>query len=1150
MRAPGSKCLKFPLSRSSHGRGRAGFVLIVVLMMLTLISVISVGMLSMAQVSLRASGSSEARRIAKANARVALSLAMGQLQNELGDDRRVTADGSILGEGMGQPQLAGVWNSAAGTQLARPTDAAPPYDSWKNDKFRTWLASSPTPDSLRDRDFARLSVSNSAPKLFSAKSDGFDMRAESISIPPADGMEGCVAWAISQEATKARINIGSDEARHATNDAIQAPDGPSMALSDLATQPASGWDRRAARVVGMQQAVLDAEFKLDRKAAALMGREHTAHARGVLANVVTGGLKTDMSLGFNLSDTEFAKSHWDKVSNPFGGGSAPKGEVPLFQPITRGSPISITMNYGASVNFPHEMKTGAPPTFQSLRSHYNLFRHLYAAGGTATAFQRPQTSAYWPDASVKRGSQTAVSPVLDRVLFFLSIYTDDQGILNLVYTPVVTLWNPYNVAIEAQGYTVFPWMDMPLFISWTVNGSSTMPGSQRIPISHLVGFDKSRSQQGRQKEPYFLCNLTAGGTSNLDTPIHLGPGEVRVFVPSSKAVTPFKRLGTEQERTLYMKPVTAVADMDFGGGLGVPMNQSMGAQFPYVVQKNDAIAAKLEFERSGYHYFVTLEDAGRMLGKPAGEVISEVQLYNGKLSNQIFNTPVKTAAQLKLKPQPVALLETFHRTAGQAGQLADLVYTVNPRQRYVNAMVSGSPTFAAGPHYESSMRLVADYISEAFQVTTDGRRSYYGPSNTPSTGRDFLPFFELPQDPMLSLGAFQHADLTDSAFTPGSQFGNAWASGFIARASVARSFKVALTGGSETINPDGLAVYDSSYLLNAAVWDGFYFSSLAPRTRLKPGSGNPGVYNDTQAEVVADTGDVIRNWVQDSNANPLRNPRHLFHRGGLGNDEIISQLSSPSGCRWAAAHMLVDGAFNVNSVNEAAWRAMLASLRGSKFDVVSQGGSGASYDSGKATPVSRSRRPSGSSDDLWNGFRELSDNQIRTLASEIVKEVRSRGPFQSLGEFVNRRISSGDQGLKGALQAAIDRSKLNAAAIVAKFDNSGYPFRSNLPEPWTGTGTPGWLTQADLLNALGPFITVRSDTYTIRAYGEAKGQNGNVLARAWCEAVVQRVPEWIDPDTKDNVAELPEDLTPTNARFGRRFQIVSFRDIPNEEFDA
>ncbi len=64
---------------------------------------------------------------------------------------------------------------------------------------------------------------------------------------------------------------------------------------------------------------------------------------------------------------------------------------------------------------------------------------------------------------------------------------------------------------------------------------------------------------------------------------------------------------------------------------------------------------------------------------------------------------------------------------------------------------------------------------------------------------------------------------------------------------------------------------------------------------------------------------------------------------------------------------------------------------------------------------------------------------------------------------------------------------------------------------YRSTGIPGWLTQADVLQVIGPALTTRSDTFRIRAYGEALDANGNSVAKAYCEAIVQRVPAYLDP---------------------------------------
>jgi type II secretory pathway pseudopilin PulG len=1085
-----------------------GFALVAALLLMALLSVVAIGLLSLSTVSLRASGHSEARQVARANARVALSLALGQLQTQLGDDRRVTADAAILDPAVPRAHLVGAWDSAATGHTRNPLEKAPDYSAWKERRFRTWLVSDPDAAAARRRDYARQPAPVGAPLLFSRGHDGFDLRAAALAVESDPrGLGGGIAWAVSQEGTKAKANVGGGGGRLAANDEIHAPTRPSLALSGVTRQPGQGWDRRGATLLDARQAALDPELGLQRRDLPDFAAAHGTHALGVLADVVKGGLKADL---------------------------------PLYQPVNGGGPVALTMNYGSVSNYSHVFHTGSAPTFQSLRSHYRLYRHAYLADGQPTALARPQASPYWPDLPSPRGSETSIQPVLDRVLFFISFHADSQGILNVVLTPVVTIWNPYNAAIETEGLVVYPWMDIPVFVNWNINGADR----GNYALSQLMGADRTGTVNGRQAEPYFLCHLTASGTNSLAEPIRLGPGEVRIFVPARPSLQLYQRLAPLDARTLNLKPVDSLEDLDLSGGLRVRMTDGMANTLSHVVQPNDRVHARLTFTRANYHYFVTLEDAGRLRGETP-RVISEIQVYSGKLANQSIVTRPLSGRQLRVAPQAAALLETFHRTAGQSGQMSDLVFTVNPRQRHVNAMVSGSSGFAAGPHYEAGIRPVADFISEAFQTTSDGRRSFYGYSNAPHSGRDALSFFEIPREPMMSLAAFQHADLADSAFAPASQFGNAWASPFLLRNAAARLLRNATTG--ERLAPSGLGIYDHSYLLNAALWDGHFFSSAAPETVASEGRGPHG---SSTARITRPLADVLERWVRDPTAAPLRNPRHLLHTGGRSEAEILALLKSPAGCRHIAAHLLVDGAFNVNSTHEAAWRAVLASLRGTRLQVERGDAGGSLHTSGEATPAPRLRRPIGAPDDLWNGFRELSDDEIHALAREIVREVRARGPFQSLGEFVNRRLtaSTDELGLKGALQAAIDRAGINRDATVSEFDKSGYPYPMNLPEPFTGTGTPGWLTQADLLNSLGPVVTVRSDTFTVRGYGEARDAAGRVLARSWCEAVVQRVPQWTDP--ADDPILPPADLTPISARFGRRFEVVSYRELSPGEIGS
>ena len=104
----------------------------------------------------------------------------------------------------------------------------------------------------------------------------------------------------------------------------------------------------------------------------------------------------------------------------------------------------------------------------------------------------------------------------------------------------------------------------------------------------------------------------------------------------------------------------------------------------------------------------------------------------------------------------------------------------------------------------------------------------------------------------------------------------------------------------------------------------------------------------------------------------------------------------------------------------------------------------------------------------------------------------------------------------------------------------GNAFSSVMSGESTASGSAGYLLQGDVLQSLAPVLQARSDYFRIRTCGEALDNNGKVVARAWCEAFVQRIPDYIDPSEPAHFAAAELKSEP-NRTFGRRYEVVSFR---------
>jgi hypothetical protein len=435
----------------------------------------------------------------------------------------------------------------------------------------------------------------------------------------------------------------------------------------------------------------------------------------------------------------------------------------------------------------------------------------------------------------------------------------------------------------------------------------------------------------------------------------------------------------------------------------------------------------------------------------------------------------------------------------------------------------------------------------------DGR--YHGnPFGLPQEGLDRYILFELPREEtgVLSLGQLQNVPFSELVWHPSFAFGNSLADPRLGIGGLDRTVPPAGFRGGDDLGgfvpqaigwsadsdrssdrdawsrqaralfqdlpDDKLLVYDLSYELNQALWDNYFVS---------------GGSLSQKAAFLADPG-----------GHPLPNPRMVLAGGGPTDAASLD-------FHHAARHLLVDGAFNVNSTRVEAWKAVLASTR----------------DDDENSPIRRvfaadqAFRSGGDAlgDAAWSGFRSLSDEEIDRLATANVEQVRLRGPFLSMADFVNRRLRNDDTGRKGALQAAIDDAGLNRAfEDTLPIDNDkslgDYRHPDNIEDatrleqtlkPGTlAWGAPGFLTQGDLLQTLAPSLNVRSDSFVVRAYGESRGSNGGVLARAWCEAVVQRTPEPVEPGP-GGIDPRPTEAGRTD--FGRRFEIVSFRWLKPEE---
>ena len=329
-------------------------------------------------------------------------------------------------------------------------------------------------------------------------------------------------------------------------------------------------------------------------------------------------------------------------------------------------------------------------------------------------------------------------------------------------------------------------------------------------------------------------------------------------------------------------------------------------------------------------------------------------------------------------------------------------------------------------------------------VTSSGL-GYYGGDFSAKYGTSYAVTHSLPFAPIFSLGAFQNAvangydefgakpvddsgpDPTRIALLPSIShpIANSFAPSMIAKGKVRDSVS-------------GAVVADHSYLANLALWDDYFFSSIAPVTTTSHKNASTAKAEQKAAfKAFADPSVTIQE--------PLPNPRmRPFLHGYEDAEEALFPSSPPAAgeepYRLSGSMLTVDGAFNVNSMSIKAWTSFLMGLKDSDvptLDPLSPTRPN-NLENDTDTPVASLLGAAGGKIDetqiaspleptQWLGFRSLKDTQVESLAEEIVNQVREYGPFLSIADFVNRRPDgSTAEALVGPLQAAIDATDINA----------------------------------------------------------------------------------------------------------------------------
>ena len=1232
--------------------GRGGFALVVTLSLMILLTIIAVGLLTLSSISLRASSQEKAMAEARANARLALMLALGDLQKHLGPDRAITAPSEILATpsaSIAKPNTTGVWESWWDFN----PNGAPDYGSEKTSRFRRWLVSSADMAAAGSRDFVTTGWTGKSIELVGNGSLGAGattagkVTAGLVPVSKNGRVQGSYGWHVSDESVKARINHYRDPGQNTTlaqkrallaghrpdPSVMKGPDGSLLTCLPNDRDPASYTNAKsgAGKIIDLNQAELLDNAKDKIKP---LRNDMTPYSLGVMADVRGGGLKQDLSSMFEMGGAS---------SNTLPAEFTSKKLYQSTHGITGVSDPNWSALAGYYNSFLSVTNAETAPTYATKSNSINNITTLLPTG-----YNPPPVIA-----KVDNIFSLIVRPVSD------SSYTAPNALgagysydVDLIYAPVVTLHNPYNVNISFYRLNV-EFENVPVAFNFMLQKGGAGPfESQSIQPGTFESIN-IMAANGSKKYTINIADWQDDGklsaSSAITGPIVMKPGQTLRCGPRFSPNRAWKDdQSWDSEAFDWDNSLQLTASIKARPGV-IP---GLGFE-TYGVTRSGRIPGRRNPPRTGVPSIslwtnLHLRDSAANPTQPTDRFFVEFKVQQPRW---MFNIdPPQTPPNIKAVPSftvtakiqananatvtsTYAKLQFDYKDDSTLNKIFDnRVYRYPPTDSlsgndapaapagvkysdqgfYVHpfAIFSAYTRTTNGGVYETGKRTRSAVDSPEVNLLKDGRLAgtpflFHNPSRTNfimdlATQKPGVQAYELNFQPFLSKGDYEGYMDVDATHRVPSLSGNKTTSGIksgsylefpsgplMTIADFRRSNAlttaypphfvqpVANSRLHPLMSPDKVietnpsiattALLDHSFLANHALYDRFYFSTFARRGTTTPDTVFEQFMNGTAPLALQAFDPYLPNGKTVTNA-----------KGEL----FASGKPKDGTYKNAAEYQMIRGPFNVNSTSVQAWKAVLASMKQSEVTTLWARSSVLEARNSTGTPIPAMSLPNGANtrsglvtpaniDDVrtndWNGYRELTDDELETLAQKIVDEIRDRGPFLSLSEFVNRQIGPSEpRTLKGALEAAIDKAEinekqnavwpdtfLNQVPITATDVSDPKLYNYKTPEAATGNpaaGAPGWVSQGDLLRILEPAATVRGDTFVIRTYGEAQDANGNISARAYAEAVVQRVPEYVDPVNRPSLNPYTDPTaSAANKTFGRRINLVSFRWLSSNE---